>query len=507
MSGNPFPKEGRQTIKRKVVRGGAWLYSRMLVTNVVNLGVMAILARKLSPADFGLVALAQVVIRFLVILGSDGFNQFVIYDNETGREERVHAAFWMDLVFSLLGVILGLFLVPFVSRFYSEPALSLILIVMLLRYPIDTISKIPDALIKKNLDFQKLEIRDGILEIGKAVISVSMALTGFGVWSIVIPGVVASPIRAVVAFKMVAWRPHLRLYLQHWRRIFNYTINIIGGTVLHYVISEGDTLLIGKLMGSYNLGIYNLAWQSANLVNRTIVTLTNKLTLPTFSVISGTVKSLRNGLENIMRVLSVVTIPLLVGLFIIADDFVLTIYGQQWANAILPMRILIIYAIRYAVGSPTGAIYKTIGRPDVGFKLMLLIAPFYLFSIWAGSFFGIVGVAVAVTLVRTAFGILDFGIVGHYLHSSLWQIIKPVLPACGAAGLMGVVVLAAKYGIRAVLPVSMITELFLLVAIGGIVYLILIRSVFKSLAVDITRISTPLLGRYQVFADKLLNLN
>lgn len=503
---NPqLPQPSNRGLTAKVVRGGAWVYGRMLVTNVVNLGVMAILARELSPAEFGLVALAQALIRFLVFLGSESISQYVIYDNRTGREERVQAAFWMDLSFSTAAVLLGLLFVPLITRFYSEPGLGAILFVLLLRYPVDSLSRVPDALLKKSLDFQKLETRDTVLEILIAFTSVVMALTGWGAWSLVIPGVVASPLRALILLRLTGWRPRLILYLEQWPRIFSYSVNITGGALLYYIISEADTLLIGKLMGSHVLGIYNLAWQSANLVNRVIVSLSNKLTFPALSTISANIQHLRDALGKIFRVLAVTTFPALIGLLVVADDFILTVYGPQWKEAVLPLRILIIYALRYAIGSPTGAVYRVIGRPDIVFKLPLLIAPFYLVAIWVGSIYGIVGVATGVTIVRTVFGFVDFGIVARCLKVSFREVIKPVIPSFFASCWMGSIVLLAKLLLDLFLAPGNLIKLIVLVSLGCLAYSVLIRTHYRSLAQDLARVYTPLLGPLRVSFNKVSN--
>lgn len=501
----PPSQPPNQNITTKVVRGGAWLYGRILVTGVVNLGVMAILARQLSPAEFGLVALASTALGLLVVIGAEGINEFVIYDNKEGREERVQAAFWMDLAFSTTTALIGLLLVPWIARFYAEPALGPILVALLLRYPIDSLSKIPDALLKKRLDFQKLVIRDTILEILSSLGSVVLALTGWGAWSLVIPSLVVSPMRAIIVLRMARWRPSLAFHFKEWPHIFTYSGNVIGGTLANYVVNNGDNLLIGKLMGSYALGIYNLSWNVSNMVGNNVTGLVNKLALPAFSAVSGDLSHLRMGMSRMLRVLSVATFPLLIGLFVVADDFILTVYGSQWQQAILPLRILIIYALRYSVGSPAGVLFKAVGRTDITFKLGIYTIPFYLVSIWAGSYYGIVGVAVGVTLVRTTVGLISFELVARCLKTSFWKVIEPLVPAFMASCWMGGVVFLAKLLLNALLPESHLLNLVTLITLGGLTYFFLLRTFYHNLALDLVRVTALLLGPLQGYVVKALN--
>lgn len=482
------------------------MYGRMLFTGALHLGVMAILARELTPAQFGLVALAQVLLRIFTVVGQDGVGSFVIYDNEVGREERVEAAFWMDVTLSIIASLCGLLLVPAAVCFYGEPGLQHLLIALLLRYPIDSISQVPDAILKKRLDFQKLAIRDAVLDVLVSLGSVVLALTGWGVWSLVVPGIVASPVRAVIVLRMARWRPSARIHVRLWPRVFSFSANAIGASITGFVLNEGDTLIIGKLLGAHALGIYNLAWQSANLVGRNVTGIVGKLTLPALSVVSGNHDRLRAAAFRIFRLIAITAFPLLIGLFVVADEFILTVYGPQWEEAILPLRILILFALRHAALSPAGSVYVTVGRPDFGFKLGLITAPLYLVSIWVGSYFGIVGVAVGVTAVRTLMGLVSAKLVALCLKVELRSVIAPLLPAFSASCCMGGMVLCAKLLAPAMLPEADLSRLFALIVLGGVTYLALLRTLFNSLARELALAATPLLGSLQSVVIKALNV-
>ncbi len=484
-----------QSVKKAVVRGGAWIYGRKVVTSLLHLGVMAILARQLGPAEFGLIALAQGLLNLLAILSSQGVNEYVIYDNEVGREERVEAAFWLDLSLSIASVILGLICLPLITKFYSEPGLDVVMVSLLLRYPIDALSRVPDALLKKRLEFRKLQTRDVVLDFLSSVGKIALALNGWGVWSLILPAFLISMVRAIVVFRMAKWKPRFVFHLNLWPVIFSYSGYVVGSTLTSYVINQGDTLLIGKLMGSQVLGIYSLAWSSAHLIIRNVNGVVNQIALPALSAASGDTAHLWFGLRRMMRLLSIITFPALIGLFVVADDFILAVYGPQWRDAILPLRILLIYALRYAVGSPIGPVFKARGRTDIPFKLGLAIVPFYLIGIWIGSRYGLVGVAMGVTLTRTAFGVVGFELVSRMLDVNFRKVVAPMVPSFLASCLMGCVVLSVK----ALLDVSAIEDnhlltLGILMTLGGLTFLALLRTYFRDLARDLAGISRPILG-------------
>lgn len=410
----------------KIMTGGSWALFKIIAVQCINFSAIAILSRQLDPVDFGIVALANVALQFFNMFSTQGINQFVIYDNSVNREQKLSSAFWLNLFFSLTLMLIGIAAIPWITKFYEEPLLASILMILFLRFPIDAISKLPDAILHKSLDFKPIEIRDTILQFTVASLSISMALLDYGVWSLIIPSVIAAPIRLIVAFRISSWRPRLNFYVKYWKEIIKYSSNIIGGTVTNFIISQGDTLLVGKILGSSQLGIYNISWNSSNLVSRTLVKITSKLAFPAFSAKKGDNEKIYKTLKRVLFVIANLSFPILMWMFISAENIILVLYGDKWNSAIIPFQILLIYAIRYSVGSPIGAVFKAVGRPDLGFKLGLAIIPFYVLGILMGSNYGIVGVALGVTISRTVFGLLSFWIVAKLINQSALSIMRPL---------------------------------------------------------------------------------
>jgi PST family polysaccharide transporter len=475
-------------VSGRAAKSAFWLYGRHLATNIINLGAIAILARQLSPADFGLVALAQVILRFILILGSSGVSEYVIYDHDEGRESRLNAAFWLNLFLSFGVGVLCVSLVPAVTSFYSQPNLSQILIFLIAKYLFQQMAVVPDALIRRSVEFKKLVIRDGVLEILSSTGSVAMALTGWGVWSLVIPTFIASVIRTPITFLMASWLPKISLGVRHWMRVGRYSANVLGGQFVNTVITEGDTLFVGKLLGSHLLGIYNIAWQSANLVKRNVSGVVGKIAMPALSAVSQNPERLRSAYTRMLSVLGVINFPLLIGLFVVADDFILAVYGAKWEPAILPLRILIIFAVRNTIGSPISVIFNVVGRPDINFKFGLLQVPFYLGAIWFGARYGIVGVATAVTVVRTLFGVFMLKVASSFVHYSFRNTLRSLRASFLASCIMGVTVFILKFMIVLVHPLEPIFNLMLLVPLGGLIYLVLLRTAYNGLSKELVNI-------------------
>ena len=410
----------------KLLTGGSWALFKILVVQLINFAAIAILSRQLDPVDFGIVALANVALRFFNVISAQGINQFIIYDNSDEHEEKVHAAFWLNLVFSIIATLVGISLIPTISNFYQEPLLGSILLVLFFRFPVDVTSKLPDSILQKRLNFKPIEIRDTLLQLFSAIASIVMALTGFGVWSLIVPSLVVAPIRLLISLRAANWFPKFNFYTKYWGEILRYSSTIIGSTLTHFGLTQSDTLVVGKLLNTTALGVYNLSWEASNIVSRTLVTLINKLSLPAFASLKGDKEKLYQGLKKVLFAISTISFPLLMWMIVAAEYLILTIYGDKWSDAIIPFQILLIYAIRYSIGSPVGGLFKAMGRPDINLKLGLFILPFYFLGIWLGSDFGIIGVATAVTVVRTVFGFISFYLAAKLLEVSFWKVLRPV---------------------------------------------------------------------------------
>jgi O-antigen/teichoic acid export membrane protein len=408
----------------KVLSGVKWSIIKIILVQVINFGAIAILSRQLDPSDFGIVALANVALKFFNTISANGISQFIIYDNSVEKENKVSSAFWLNVIFAITTAAIGMLSIQFIEKFYEEPLLGEILFVLLLRYPIDIISKFPDAILQKKLDFRSLEIRDTSLQFLTASFSVIMALMGFGVWSLVIPSLIIAPIRLLVSFSLAKWLPSKHFHFKYWIEILRYSSSLIGSSIMNFLLTQGDTLMVGKLLSSNALGIYNLSWQGSNLISRTIVKLTNKIAFPVFSMENGNKAKIISKLDKILYSIGAFSFPILFWMIVAAENIVLTVYGAKWVESILPLQILLVYAIRYSIGAPLGSLFKGLGRPDIILKVNSFIIPFYFTGIWFGSKYGIIGIAISVTLVRTIFGLINFFITAKLLNTNVMLIFK-----------------------------------------------------------------------------------
>jgi O-antigen/teichoic acid export membrane protein len=484
------------SLEARTAHGALWIFGRTLSVQLIRFLAIVILARELDIRAFGIVALANVGVTFLGVLASQGV-----------AESRAAGAFWLNVTISLIAVLLGFIAAPAVAAIFDEPQLEVILATLLLRFPFDAMTRVFDAVRNKELHFRDIEVRDTAIEFVVAAGSIVMALAGFGIWSLVLPAVILAPVHTVIAAITSRWSPGWNFRIREWPRAFKYSASIIGSSLTSFVITHGDTLVVGRLMGSGVLGIYNLAWQTSNLVSKNLVNLGSKLFFPVLAAVSDDRRRVVSVLLRLLHILSAMAFPALIGLFVLADDFVNVVYGEKWNDAVLPLRILIVYAIRYSVGAPMGPLLKALGRPDIIFKLGMLTVPFYLAAVGLGSVYGIVGVAVGVTVVRTVFGVLTFVAAAREIGVPALELIAPMRSPMAAALIMSVVIFLVGTGWDQLDANYSVLKLFGLVCLGICTYFLNLRLFFRDTAYELARLSARLSGNRTIFLNRVLNVH
>jgi len=395
------------SLGEKVFSSAFLLLIRKIWGNVINLAVMAFLARILSKEDFGLLAISSVFLSIINTLATSGIAEYVVYYDGEDKSEKLNAAFWLNLFLTIAVVVVVVTTGPWWADFYDNKKVYSLLLLLCVSFFFEMGSTIPKAILRKELEYKSLvyysTVSMTIISIGKML----AAWAGFGVYSLVIPQALVSPFLMMAFFIKTNWKPLATIGQAHYKAIIDYSKHIIGGRVLTKLVNEGDNLIVGKFIGMEGLGIYALAFQLANLVTSNVVVLVNDIFLPLFSKVKGDIERLRLLYCRMIQFLSFISFPLITALAIGAEPIVYFIYGPKWLDAVVPFQILCAFALGRSLSSPSSSLFGALGRPDIGFNFTLYFTPVFLASIFLGSQFGLVGVALATTVVRVGGSIIS----------------------------------------------------------------------------------------------------
>jgi PST family polysaccharide transporter len=385
------------SLKTRTIRGLVWSFLSQGGKQFSQFVITTILARLLSPDDFGLLGMATVFIGLATLFNDLGVSGALIQKGDV-EERHLSSAFWLNVA---TGIVLMLVLAgssPLVAAFYSRPRLQNILIVLSLHYPIASLGIIQQTLLTKTMDFKKLAIRDLLAVILSGLAGIFFALSGYGVWSLVLQFLIWSMVQSFLPWILSPWRPRFIFSLSALKEIFPFSVRLMGSNLVIYLAQNVDYLLVGKFLGSEPLGYYTLAFKLMRYPIQNICQIVNKVMFPALSIIQKDVEKVRSIYLKLVRSVSLLTFPFLFGLFAVAPEFIRVVFGPKWEPAIILLRILIASGIFQSLVTFNGTIYLSQGRADIQLKMQVLGAVIVAAAVAAGLTWGVIGVASCYTV-------------------------------------------------------------------------------------------------------------
>jgi O-antigen/teichoic acid export membrane protein len=461
MSESPASGIGTRTL-----RGMFWAYGSYVGGRLLTLVATAILARLLTPKEFGLVALALIFITLFETLSDLGITQALVIAREDELEKAETAFVWtvgLGAGFALLTAALA----PAAALFFDQPKLASLLPVLGLRFLFRSLSATHYALAQKHMDFRSrtaAELADAVIRGGAGV---TLALAGFGAWSLVLGYLAGSIALGVVLWILVPWRPKLRPQRAHLRQMLRFGGTLTGVNILAAIQSNTDYVFIGRFLGATDLGLYTLGFRLPELLILNLSVVAAKVLYPAFARIDRS--NLGAAIELSLRYTFMFGLPITAALAVLANPLVLTIFGDNWDRSVAPMQLLTLYALGVTLGIPVGTAFKAVGRVGM---LLALIFPATCLLIASVAIFvnqGIVAVAACVAGVTVLFDVIgiaiatrQFDVLPRQIWNAAWS---PLVATAGMAAVLGLVVKAID------------TPWLTLVvggALGGVVYLALL---------------------------------
>lgn len=363
-SNDPSPLEVEEETKsfnQKITRAIRWAFSEVFLRNVVSLGATLIIAKIIGPTAFGVVAMATIATSFLNIFQQQGIRQ-VLVQHKNLSPSHLDSAFWLGLS---LGV--SLWAIAYFSRFaladfFDEPLLVTIVPIAALVLPLQQLTVVPQAMAERKLDYKKLTKRTSIAIVLGATVGVSLALKGYGVWSLVAMQVSTQATSVLVLWSISLWRPGLAASRESLIEIWSFGINLFGSSLLEFSNRELDRLVVGSLWGSTTLGVYDLAKRITTALLNLTVTTGTRVALPILSRIKEHHEEFWAQLLVFIKWTCLLIYPV-IGLAILWAPYCLDLFfGEKWQDASPYIQVLLatlfIQSIQYYLANSLIALEK-----------------------------------------------------------------------------------------------------------------------------------------------------
>lgn len=426
--------------------------------------VTLVLARMLTPDDFGVVAAGLALIAFFEIALDLGLGSAVVYEQEGGVSERVQTAFTLNLLAAGGLTLVGVLAAPTLARFVSLPQEGPLLAALFLSLLIRGAGQIQDAIMRRDLAFRARTGVELLRAVVRGVVSIASAAAGAGPWALVAGLLAGELVGTVASWVVTRFRPTFRLDLRVARGLLRYGSAVVALKVTGVLIANTDYLVVGHQLGRRELGYYSVAYRLPELLLTSVYVIFSTVAFPLYSRARETDASAFK--EAMLRALGLVTLfglPVGTGLALVAEDAVLVLFGDQWQPAAAPLVLLALALGVSAVGYASGDIFAAAGRPGT---LVAIAAPFTVAAVVAfvlAAPYGLVAVAAVHLVFNLAYGAVRLLVANRLVGSSLRESLAAMRPGL----LVSVAVAVAALPVLALLPPGP-TRLLAVVATGSL---------------------------------------
>lgn len=405
---------------RKAGHAAGALFLRKCWTSIVNLGVIAYLARTLTLAEFGIVGICATILSLIQILAVSGISEYVIFFQGSDDERRdvTNSAFWLNLFAALTVVLVSIGLSPFIaSQLDDHPSVGPVIMIMLAGFFASMVASIPKALYRKEINYGPLVFLETIQQTAVSFGQVLLAWQGFGVFSLVLPTAIVSPVIAV----LFLWKSPLclksRLGVHHWKAILSYTRHIVGARILTRFANEGDNLVVGKVLGLQAAGVYVLAYKMANILFLSLMPVVIDVSMPVFASISANRRRLFIRYSTMLSLIMFVMFPVMLLLFVNVKEVAEIIYSKGRIEEVLTIgefallvQILMISVLGRCISSPTGGLFNATGKPHLALGFVCVFTPLFIGTLYFTSGFGLMAAALTVAVFFTVGQLVQVGL-------------------------------------------------------------------------------------------------
>ncbi|MBD1918205.1 MULTISPECIES: MOP flippase family protein [Cyanophyceae] len=350
-------------LHQQAVKGAFWSAVESWGRQFFSLFTFFLLARLLSPEIFGLTALASIFVAFMQLFLDQGLAQAIIQRKEISKE-HLNTAFWICAVIGFFLTIVSILLAPFASSFFDEPKLTSIIRVLSLGFIFGSLSSVQDAILSRNLEFKPLALRTLIATVASGLLGIVMALNGFGVWSLVGQQLCSNFVSTVMLWKVSSWRPAFEFSFQHGKELASFGISVVGFNVFNFFNKRTDDLLIGKFLGTVQLGYYSVAYRLLLISSQMLISIISRVALPTFSKLQQEPERMKKAFYEVTNISSAISFPIFIGASALAPEIILVVFGTQWENSIPVMRILMLIGPVHTILIYNSSILMAMGKPN-----------------------------------------------------------------------------------------------------------------------------------------------
>lgn len=486
-------------LRVRSARGSLFMASITIGTRPISTLLAIILARLLSPEDFGLVALAMVLVRAANLFTDMGMRPTVVQTKQDIGKVSYYAFVIVMVASAIVTIIIMLLAAPLASLLGGGEALVPIVRWLAIIVTIDGLWIIPEALLQRNLRFKELGIAKLPGAIGSTAIAIPLALAGYGVWSLVIGSVLGQVVRALLIWKYAGtwvWLRPKKFDKAILKEMFRFGWPTMGGGFMGFLHSQADTLIVGRQLGTVAVGYYSKAWGLTTRMSDMLTTsIFGNVLFPSYAKIQDDKARLSRAYLKSTAMVFLVIAPVSIGLAVAAPLLVPVLLGQKWAPMIPLWQIFSLYGLTRPISTNSSPLFLATGQPRRNLTAgLLLLVVMLVFIFLLIEPYGTVGVAVAVAAAYTVAMFFNIFQVNQILPGTASRTIRQSMPFLFAGGLMAIGVIYAQDTIINLAGGENALALVLIILFAAFIYLAAVLMLQRALILELYELTIVALG-------------
>lgn len=461
-----------ESLKQKTAKGVLWSSVEQFSVQIIQFVLGLIMARILSPHDYGLVGMILVFTSIAQTFVDSGFsNALIRKQNKT--EVDYSTAFYFNVIVGLVAYFILFFLSPFIARFYNEPLLELLTKAISINVFINSLGIVQRARYSIKVDFKTQAKATTTSVLISGIIGLWMAYSGYGVWAIVWQSVIRNGLNVLLLWIFAKWLPQLQFSWQSFREMWSFGYKLLLSGLIDRIYGNIYQLIIGKVFSAQDLGNYTRAHQFASFPSSNINGIISRVTYPILSSIQDDDARLERVYRKYLRLSAFVVFPLMVGLSALAEPLIIYILTEKWRASIILLQIICFNMMWFPIHAINLNLLQVKGRSDLFLKLEIIKKIIGVTILCITVPIGLVAMCIGGIFTSIFCLVVNTHYTGKLVNVGFWLQMRDLLPTLLLSLAMGVVVLLSVWFIP-----SNLLKLIVGVVVG-VVFYILVARLFK----------------------------
>lgn len=457
--------------RERTITGVSWSLLGQVGGQALAFLFGAILAHLLSPREFGLIAMITVFTGFASVFTELGLGAALVQKQDV-TERHLSSVFWVNAAAGSVLTALLIWAAPWVGQFYGEPILEDLTVIVAVVFFIKSLGIVQKTIFQKTIDFRVLSLIDLAAVLTGGATAVVMAWKGWGVWSLVARSILNALVTTLALWSVSVWHPRWLFDWRAFKELIGFSMSLVGERSLNYWVRNIDDILVGKVIGSDGLGVYSRAYKVMLFPLQNVTRVIERVMFPSLSSIQGEKARVKRIFIQMMRSIAFVTFPLMWGLIVTTDSFVLVVFGPGWSAIVPVLKILALVGLVQSVSSLVGSLFLSQGRADLPLKLGLFTKPLIIVGIVTGLQWGVTGVAAGFGLGVSISQYINLRFAGQLVDLRYGEIVRALRGVFMCSVAMAGIVAGVGYFLPSEWPavLTLVTK----VSVGVIAYWLLV---------------------------------